>query len=58
MLRGAADVGVPGMIIEHGFHTVPKMRELAVQGELAVQWAQADAYGIGEGFGMKKKEDL
>lgn len=58
VLRGAADAGVPGMIIEHGFHTVPKMRELAVQGELAVQWAQADAYGIGEGFGMKKKEDL
>ena len=58
VLRGAADVGVPGMIIEHGFHTVPKMRELAVQGELTAQWAQADAYGIGEGFGMKKKEDL
>lgn len=58
VLRGAADVGVPGMIIEHGFHTVPKMRELAVQGGLTVQWAQADAYGIGEGFGMKKKEDL
>ena len=33
VLRGAANVGVPGMIIEHGFHTVPEMRGTAKTGE-------------------------
>ncbi len=55
VLKGAADVGVPGMIIEHGFHTVPRMRELAAQGELKAQWAKADAAGIAEGFGMEEQ---
>ena len=41
------------MIIEHGFHTVPKMREAAVGGELKERWARADAEGIAEGFGLK-----
>ncbi len=54
VLRGAANVGVPGMIIEHGFHTVPRMRELAAQGTLKEQWAFADAQGIAEGFGLEK----
>ena len=54
VLRGAANVGVPGMIIEHGFHTVPRMRELAAQGTLKEQWALADARGIAEGFGLEK----
>lgn len=53
VLRGAANVGVPGMIIEHGFHTVPKMREAAAGGELKERWARADAEGIAEGFGLK-----
>lgn len=55
LLRGAANVGVPGMIIEHGFHTVPEMRELAAAGELAVSWAKADGEGIAAGFGFEKK---
>ena len=54
VLRGAANVGVPGMIIEHGFHTVPEMRQLAAAGELASEWARADAEGIAEGFGFEK----
>lgn len=54
VLRGAASVGVSGMIIEHGFHTVPVMRSLAAQGTLKVQWARADAEGIAEGFGLLK----
>ena len=52
VLRGAANVGVPGMIIEHGFHTVPEMRGTAKTGELAKAWARADAEGIAEGFGF------
>ncbi len=60
VLRGAANVGVPGMIIEHGFHTVPEMRGTAKTGELAKAWARADAEGIAEGFGFtienKRKE--
>ncbi len=55
VLRGAANVGVPGMIIEHGFHTVPEMRRLAIQGDLKVQWARADARGIAEGYGIEYK---
>lgn len=54
VLRGAATVGVPGMIIEHGFHTVPEMRELALQGTLKTKWAEADAWGIAQGLGLKK----
>lgn len=56
VLRGAANAGVPGMIIEHGFHTVPKMREEAVFGELKLRWARADAEGIVEGFGFRMSE--
>lgn len=52
VLRGAANVGVPGLIIEHGFHTVPEMRRSAASGELQIEWAKADAAGIAAGFGF------
>lgn len=52
VLRGAANVDIPGMIIEHGFHSVQKVRQAAVDGELKQLWAQADAYGIAYGFGF------
>lgn len=55
VLRGASSVSVPGMIIEHGFHTVKKMRTLAASGTLDEVWADADARGIAKG--MKLKED-
>ena len=54
VLRGAASVGVPGLIVEHGFHTVAEVRKAAMQGDLAVRWAQADAAGIAEGFGFTR----
>lgn len=54
VLRGAADAGVPGMIIEHGFHTVPDMRKKAAAGELAEAWAEADADGLAEGYHLVK----
>lgn len=40
------------MIIEHGFHTVEEVRKLAMEGNLAKQWAKADAEGIAKGFGV------
>lgn len=52
VLRGAANVGVPGFIIEHGYHTVPEVREQIASGELVDKWAEADAKGIAEGFGL------
>lgn len=58
VLRGAAAVGVPGMIIEHGFHTVAALRRAAMQGDLAAQWAAADAEGIAAGYGFLSAEKL
>ncbi|MBQ8279660.1 MAG: N-acetylmuramoyl-L-alanine amidase [Roseburia sp.] len=52
ILRGATSVGVPGMIIEHGHHSVQEVRRAAVEGELAKAWAKADAAGIAFGFGF------
>ncbi len=52
VLRGAAEVGVPGIIIEHGMHTVPEVRKAAVEGDLLTRWAEADARGIAQGFGF------
>lgn len=52
VLRGAANVGVPGAIIEHGMHTVAEVRRSAMQGDLIDLWAAADASGIASGFGF------
>ncbi len=52
VLKGAASVNKPGIIVEHGFHTVPEMRREAMEGNLKTLWAQADAYGIAYGFGF------
>lgn len=50
VLRGAANAGVPGVILEHGMHTVAEVRQAAMEGDLADLWAAADASGIAEGF--------
>ena len=52
VLRGAANVGIPGMIIEHGYHSVAGVREAAITGDLKEVWANADAVGIAYGFGF------
>jgi len=52
VLRGASNVEKPGIIIEHGFHTVAEVRREAMEGDLETLWAQADAYGIAYGFGF------
>lgn len=54
VLRGATNVGVPGMIIEHGYHSVAEVREAATIGDLKEAWANADAVGIAYGFGFTK----
>ena len=56
VLRGASAVAVPGMIIEHGFHTVPVFREAMRDPEFIEELAEADAKAIAEGFGIKEKE--
>lgn len=53
ILRGASSVGIPGMIIEHGHHSVQEVRKEAATGELAQKWAEADAAGIAAGFGFE-----
>jgi len=54
ILRGATNVGIPGMIIEHGHHSVQEVRKEAVEGDLAKVWAEADAAGIAAGFGFSE----
>lgn len=53
VLRGAADAGVPGMIVEHGYHTVEEVRRQAMTENLAMEWARADAEGITKGLGFE-----
>lgn len=55
VLRGASNVGVAGIIIEHGFHTIEELRRLAMQDDLALEYAKADAYAIAKGFGLIKE---
>ena len=52
VLRGSASVGVPGIIIEHGFHSAPDVRRAAMEGDLLEEWVKADARGIARGFGF------
>ena len=54
VLRGATNAGVPGMIIEHGYHSVAEVRKAAITGDLKEVWANADAVGIAYGFGFTK----
>lgn len=55
VLRGAAESGIPGLIIEHGMHTVPEVRQAAMEGDLLTRWAYADARGIASGLGFIEK---
>ena len=52
VLRGASNVEVPGMIIEHGYHSVKEVRAAVSEGEIIEAWANADAEGIAYGFGF------
>lgn len=52
VLRGSNAVGVPGMIIEHAYHTVLAMRKLANDGVLAPLYAEIDARSVAEACGF------
>ena len=54
VLRGAEEAGIPGVIIEHGYHTVAEMRDAAKNGDLNNKWADADAKGIASALGFHK----
>lgn len=58
VLRGAASENIPGLIIEHGMHTVEEVRRAAMEGELIEQWAKADAAGIAQGLGFRGNYDV
>lgn len=53
VLKGSSTVGVPGIIVEHGMHTVAELRKEAMTSNLYQLWAEADAYGIAYGFGFE-----
>ena len=57
VLRGASEAGVPGLIIEHGMHTVAALRKEAMTTDLYSAWAEADADGIAAGWGFLKSEN-
>ena len=54
VLRGATNVEIPGIIIEHGYHSVAEVRQAAAVGDLKEVWANADACGIAYGFGFTR----
>lgn len=53
VLRGASNVGVPGFIVEHGFHTVPEFRGKIANGSLVDQIAREDAKAIAQVLGLE-----
>ena len=52
VLRGASKVGVPGFIVEHGFHTVPEFRFKIANEGLAEKIAREDAKAIATVLGL------
>lgn len=54
VLRGAHSVGVPGVIIEHGFHTNPENTRWLMVEENLDRLAQAEAEALAEFFGVPK----
>lgn len=54
VLRGAAAVGVPGLILEHGFHTHNATAKWLQKENNLRRLAQADAAVLVEEYGLKK----
>ena len=52
VLRGAAQVGTVGMILEHSFHTNPKAARWLLEDDNLKKLAKAEAKVIAEYFGM------
>lgn len=55
VLRGAASVGVPGILLEHGFHTNSRCVRWLLDNEHLKVLAAAEAKIIAEHFGIKEK---
>ena len=57
VLHGARMVGVPGLILEHSFHTNTKMTNWLMDDDNLDKLARAEAKVIAEYFGLSKVED-
>ena len=56
VLRGAKDVGTPGMIIEHSFHTNKRAATWLSDASNLARLAKAEAACIAEYYGLQKTE--
>lgn len=56
VIRGAVSVGVPGLILEHSFHTNTKMTNWLLDDKNLDKMAQAEAAVIAAHYGLKKAE--
>lgn len=54
VLRGAASVGVPGILLEHSFHTNLRATNWLLTDSNLVPLAEAEAKTIAEHYGLKK----
>lgn len=57
VLRGAAAVGTPGILMEHSFHTNRRAAEWLMQDSNLRKLAQAEAQTIAEYFGVTKPSE-
>lgn len=57
VIRGATSVDVPGIIIEHSFHTNAKSAKWLLDDNNLDKLAQAEAKVIAEHYGMEKKAE-
>ncbi len=57
VLRGAAAVGTPGILLEHSFHTNTRMTKWLLQDENLKALAAAEAATIAKYFGLEKQPD-
>lgn len=55
-IKGAVDVGVVGIILEHSFHTNTKSTKWLMNDDNLAKMAKAEAKIIAEYYGMKKTE--
>ena len=57
VLRGAAAVGTPGIILEHSFHTQTRATKWLMEEENLKALAEAEAQVIARHFGLEKPEE-
>lgn len=58
VLKGSASVGVPGIIVEHSFHTNPRYCEWAMVPGNIERMADIEVDAIATYYGLKKQEPL